>query len=126
MTKSVHDDVLDGALNVIKNNCTRPVACSAYPTTYTEANATYALADVTMASGDFTVANGDVSGRKLTTAAKSGVLIDVSGTATHIAQLDVANTKLLAVTECTSLALTANGSNTVNFPAWDREIADPV
>lgn len=126
MTKTVHDDVLDGALNVIKNNCTRQVACSAAPATYAEANATYALADVTLASGDFTLANGDSSGRKLTTAAKSGALIDVSGTATHIAQLDVANSKLLAVTECTPQALTANGSNTVNFPAWDRELADPA
>jgi hypothetical protein len=126
MAKTIHDDVLDGALNIIKNNCTRQVACSAEPTTYAEANATYALADVTMASGDFTAANGDTSGRKLTTAAKSAVLIDTSGTATHIAQLDVANSKLLAVTTCTSQALTANGTNTVNFPAWKREIADPA
>ncbi len=126
MAKIVHDDVLDGALNIIKNNCTRQVACSAQPTTYTEANATYALADVTMASGDFTAANGDTSGRKLTVAAKSGVLIDTSGTATHVALLDGANSKLLFVTTCTSQALTANGSNTVNFPAWKDEIADPT
>jgi hypothetical protein len=126
MAKTVHDDVLDGALNIIKNNCTRQVACSAQPTTYTEANATYALADVTMASGDFTAANGDTNGRKLTTAAKTGVLIDTSGTANHVALLDVTNSKLLYVTTCTSQALTANGSNTVNFPAWDIEIADPT
>lgn len=126
MAKTIHDDVLDGASNIIKNNCTRQVACSAAPTTFAEANATYALADVTLASGDFTLANGDTSGRKVTTAAKSGVLIDASGTATHIAQLDVANSKLLGVTECTAQALTANGSNTVNFPAWDREFADPA
>lgn len=126
MTKTVHDDVLDAALNIIKDNCTRQVACSAAPTTFAEANATYALADVTMAPADFTIANGDVSGRKVTTAAKSAVLIDVSGTATHIAQLDVVNSKLLGVTECTPQALTANGSNTVNFPAWDRELADPA
>lgn len=125
MAKTVHDDVLDGAFNVIKNNATRQVACSAQPTTYTEGNATYALADVTMAPGDFTLANGDTSGRKVTTAAKSSVLIDTTGTATHIALLDVANSKLLFVTTCTSQALTANGSNTVNFPAWDDEIADP-
>lgn len=125
MAKTVHDDVLDGALNIIKNNCTRMVACSAQPTTYTESNATYALADVTMASGDFTAANGDTSGRKLTVAAKSGVLIDASGTATHNALLDVTNSKLLYVTTTTSQALTANGSNTVNFPAWEIEIADP-
>lgn len=126
MGKSVHDDVLDGAFNIIKNNCTRQVACSAQPTTYTEGNATYALADVTMASGDFTNANGDTSGRKTTVAAKSGVLIDTSGTATHVCLLDVTNSKLLYVTTCTSQAVTANGSNTVNFPAWDIEIADPT
>jgi hypothetical protein len=126
MAKTVHDDVLDGALNIIKNNCTRQVACSAQPTTYTEANATYALADITVDSADFTAANGDTSGRKLTVAAQTGVLIDASGTATYIALLDVANSKLLYVTTCTSQALTANGSNTVNFPAWDLEIADPT
>lgn len=125
MAKIAHDDVMDGALNVIKNNVTRQVACSAQPTTYAEGNATYALADVTMASGDFTLANGDTNGRKVTVAAKSGVLIDTSGTATHVALLDVTNSKLLYVTTCTSQALTANGSNTVNFPAWDIEIADP-
>lgn len=126
MAKAAHDDVMDGALLVIKNNVTRQVACSAQPTTFTEANATYALADVTMASGDFTIANGDTSGRKVTVAAKSGVLIDTSGTANHVALLDVTNSKLLLVTTCTSQALTANGSNTVNFPAWDDEIADPA
>lgn len=126
MGKSVHDDVLDGALNILKNNVTRQVACSAQPTTYTEANSTYALADITVDSTDFTLANGDTSGRKVTIAAQSGVLIDTTGTATHVALLDVANSKLSYVTTCTSQALTANGSNTVNFPAWDIEIADPT
>lgn len=126
MAKAVHDDVLDGAHDIIRNNATRMVACSAQPTTYTEGNATFALADVTMASGDFTKANGDTSGRKMTVGAKSSVLIDTTGTATHVALLDVTNSKLLYVTTCTSQALTANGSNTVNFPAWDIELADPT
>lgn len=126
MAKSVHDDVLDGALNIIKNNCTRVTVCSTQPTTYTEGNATYALADVTVDSTDFTVANGDTNGRKVTTGAQSSVLIDTSGTAAHVALLDVANSKLLYVTTCTSQALTANGSNTVNIPAFDIEIADPT
>lgn len=126
MAKSVHDDVLDGALNIIKNNCTRMTACSAQPTTYAEGNATYALADATMTSGDFTNANGDTNGRKTTVAAKSSVMIDTAGTANHIALLDVTNSKLLYVTTCTDQALTANGSNTVNFPAWDIELADPT
>lgn len=124
MAKIVHDDVLDGAFDVL-DQANVMVACSAQPTTRTEAVSTYALADVAMTPNtDFTKANGDTSGRKVTVAAKSGVLIDTSGTATHIALCD--GTRLLYVTTCTSQALTANGSNTVNFPAWDIEIADPT
>jgi hypothetical protein len=126
MGKTVHDDVLDGALDIILNNADRMTVCSAEPTTYAEANATFALADVTMAPGDYTNADGDTNGRKTTVGAKSSVLIDITGTGTHVALMDVGNTKLLYVTTCTSQALTANGSNTVNFPAWDIEIADPT
>lgn len=125
MAKSVHDDVLDGMLNILKNNATRLVVCSTQPTTYTEANSTYALADVTIDSTDFTNANGDTNGRKTTVAAQSSVLIDTSGTPGHVALLDVANSKLLYVTTCTGGALTANGSNTCNVAAWDIEVADP-
>lgn len=124
MAKATPDAVLDTMLDEIAT-ATRQIACSAQPTSFTEANSTYALADVTLDSGDFSKANGDSSGRKLTTAAQSGVLIDTSGTATHVALVRVADSTLLYVTTCSSQALTANGSNTVNFPAWDIEIADP-
>jgi hypothetical protein len=123
MAKSVHDDVLDGALNIIKNNCTRMTLCSAQPTTYTEGNATFALADVTMASGDFTAANGDTNGRKLTVAAKAAVAVDVGGTGNHVALLDVTNSKLLYVTTCPSTAVALAG--TVDIGSWKVEIADP-
>lgn len=123
MAKLVHDDVLDGALNIIKNNCTRLCVCSTQPTTYTQAITTYELADVTVDSNDFTAANGDVSGRKLTVGAQTGVTVDNSGTFQHIALVDVANSKLLYVTTGTSQVLTAG--NTVDIPAWDIEIADP-
>lgn len=123
MAKSVHDDVLDGALNIIKTNATRMTLCSSEPATYTAGNATVALADVTMASGDFTAANGDTSGRKLTVAAKSAVPVDVTGTGTHIALLDVTNSKLLYVTTCTSQGVSSGG--TVDIGSWKVEIADP-
>jgi hypothetical protein len=125
MAKATPDAVLDQMLDEIAT-ATRMIACSAQPTTYTEATSTFALADVTMAGGDFTKANGDTSGRKVTVAAKSSVLIDASGTANHVALVRVADSTLLYVTTCTSQALTANGSNTVNFPAWDIEIGDPT
>lgn len=122
MAKSVHDDVLDGALNIIKNNVNIMTVCSAEPTSRTEAVTTYALGDVAMVTGDFTNANGDTSGRKTTVASKTGVTVDASGTATHVALCD--GSRLLYVTTCTSQVLTSG--NTITFPAWDVEIADPT
>lgn len=122
MAKSVHDDVLDGAFDVL-DQADLMTVCSQQPTTRTEAITTYKLADIAVTPNtDFTKANGDTSGRKVTVAAKSGVTVDSSGTATHIALVD--GTRLLYVTTCTSQALTAG--NTVNIPAWDVEIADPT
>ena len=122
MAKSVHDTVLDGAFQVL-DAANIMTACNAEPTTRTQAVTTFALADAVMTPvTDFTIANGDVSGRKVTIAAKSGVTVDTTGTATHIALCDATN--LLYVTTCTSQALTA--ANTVNFPAWKIEIADPT
>ena len=125
MAKAIPDAILDKTLDDIAT-ATKQILCSAQPTTYTEANSTYALADVTLSGADFTKANGDTSGRKVTIAAKSGVLIDASGTGNHIALIRTADSTLIYVTTCTSQAVTANGSHTVNFPAWDIELADPA
>lgn len=126
MGKLVPDARLDIFLAAIANECTRVTICSTQPTTYTEANATYALADITVTAGDgngdFTIANGDTNGRKLTLLQQTGVTIDSSGTAQHIALLDVAGTELLAVTTCTSQAVTAGNTATIN--AFDIEISD--
>lgn len=125
MAKAIPDAILDKTLDEIAT-ATKQVLCSAQPTTYAEANSTYALADIVIDSGDFTKANGDTSGRKVTISAQTGVLIDTSGTGTHIALIRTADSTLIYVTTCTSQAVTANGSNTVNMPAWDIEIADPA
>lgn len=122
MAKSVHDDVLDGAFDIL-DQADLMTACSAEPTTRAEAITTFALADAAMTPNtDYTKANGDTSGRKVTVAAKSTQAIDATGTATHVALVDA--TRLLYVTTCTSQALTSGG--TVSFPAWDVEIADPT
>jgi hypothetical protein len=122
MGKAVHDDVIDGAHNTIKNNANLMVLCSAQPTTRAEAVTTYALADVAMASGDFTVADGDGSGRKVTIGAKANFPVDTSGTANHVALVD--GTRLLYVTTCASQALTSG--NDVSTNAWKAEIGDPT
>ena len=122
MAKNAPTIVLDAPLDLIAT-ATSMIICSAQPTTFTEATATFALADVTVAPGDFTKAAGDTSGRKVTVAAKSAILIDASGTANHVALVRVADSTLLYVTTATAQALTANGSNTVSTPAWKIEFA---
>lgn len=132
MAKWINDSALDAALTYIcgatGGNARALVACSAQPTTYVQAFTTYALADVAMTAGDgqgdFTIANGDSSGRKLTTLQQSNVTVDASGTATHVAIVDTVGSVLLAVTTCTSFALTIG--STVTFPAFDFEIGDPT
>ena len=124
MAKSVAALALDASFDYI-DQCNSMIACSQQPTTYTEAVTTYALATVAMTPDtDYTKAAGDASGRKVTVAAKSGVSITNSGDATHIALVKTGATELVYVTTCTTQTLTAGG--TVDFPAWDIEIADPV
>lgn len=120
MSKWSNDSVMDAALDVIAG-ANQMIVCSAQPANRTEAVSTYALADVSMSSGDFAKANGDTSGRKLTVAQKSGIPVDNTGTATHIALVD--GTNLIYVTTCTSQPLTAGNTITVN--SWKAEIADP-
>ncbi len=122
MAKRQNDLMLDAALDYLANNAAAMIACSAEPTTYAEATSTYALADVAIDSSDFTKADGDTSGRKTTVAQQSGVTVDASGDATHVAI--VSADALLYVTTCTTQTLTEG--NTMTFPAWDIELADPT
>ncbi|HTF86292.1 MAG TPA: hypothetical protein VL987_17035 [Cellvibrio sp.] len=123
MAKAIPDAVLDVLLDEIATG-TRMVVCSGQPANFAGI-AAVALADVTLTAGDgngdFTIANGDTSGRKLTVAQQSSVVIDASGDATHVSIDD--GTNLLAVTTCTTQSLTSGG--TVTVPAFDIEVSDP-
>ncbi len=120
MAKFVADAILDLLLDGIAGG-TRLVVCSGQPANFAGI-AAVALADVVIDGGDFSKANGDTSGRKVTVAQQAAIPIDASGTATHVSIDDGAT--LLAVTTCTSQALTAGG--TVTVPAHDYEVSDPA
>ena len=123
MGKSLSDAVIDGALDVAAGD--QISACSAEPTTYTEAITTFKLAISTaVAGGDFVNADGDTSGRKMTVAEQAAVTIDSTGTATHVAITNLSGTLLKVVTTCTSQLLTSGG--TVDIGTFKLEIADPT
>ena len=122
--KWLADSTLELILGLIDNG-TRVGVCSGQPANFAGIAAVL-LAEVVVTAGagggDWTLADGDVSGRKLTLAQQADIPIDVTGTATHITVDDGAT--LLAVTTCTSQALTDTG--TVTGPAFDVEVADPT
>lgn len=118
MAKAIADVVLDQALNKIGTS-TRQVVCSGQPANFAGI-AALNLAQKTLVGGDWTVAAG--AQRKTTVAAATAIAITASGTATHISYDD--GTTLLAVTTCTSQALTSGG--TVTIPTHKFEFASPT
>lgn len=123
MAKFLPDEALDLIGDYVDQSTVMHL-CSAQPANFAGI-AAVSLADVVMtADTDYTKANGDTSGRKITVAAKNGVNVDTSGTGNHIALASTADSKLRAVTTCTSQAVTSG--NQVNFPAWDVETGDPT
>ena len=122
MARSANDLFMDAALDYVIDNSAQICLCSAQPTTRTEAISTYKLAIGALRSGQFSKDDGDASGRKATVAAQSGLTIDASGTATHVAIVSASD--LLYVTVCTSTAVSAGG--TADIGAWDIEVGDPT
>lgn len=109
---------MDAALDVVKT-CTRMDVTSDVGT---PADLTNTLANVAMVpASDYAIADG-TSGRKITTAQKTGVPVTGNGTAKHIV-LSLAGTILLTTT-CTDQVLTSG--NTVTIPAFVEQIGDPT
>jgi len=123
MAKLVHNDVLDAALNYIKNNATEMYVCALQPTDRADAISKALASDTGLTTGDFgSPADGDTNGRKINVVANSGLTASASGDADHIALCS--GTTLLYVTTCTTQTVTSG--NTVNVGTWDVEIADPT
>jgi CHASE2 domain-containing sensor protein len=123
MAKFAHNDVLDGTLNILRNASTKVTICTQQPTNFTEANVTYKLAEASVGAADFTLGAGSPDGRRATIAAKS-TTVATTGTATHVALVDAANSKLLYVTTCTSQALTSG--NALTIQSWTVDVGAPV
>jgi len=128
MPRAVHNDVLDAALNVIKNACTAITFCAGQPTTYAEATTTpgaggKALVQRAAIPGDFTLADGATGGRSLTSAELTDT-VDVTGTGDHVAFVDAGTSRLLYVTTASSQPVTAGGS--FAFPPIEINLGDPV
>lgn len=117
----LNDRVFDSGLAILDTEADRIYLCSQQPATYAEASSTYALGVVTGISIG-APADGTPDGRAVTVGAASGGTITATGTATHYAIVDSANSRLLASSTLTaSQAVTSGntfalGAFTVRFP----------
>lgn len=124
MAKSIHDDVMDGALSYLAENAGHIWVCTtAAITTYADVSSANLTSGAAMTSTNFTIGNGDASGRKAAISQFSSLSVSTSGTAGQIAITSTAS-ELLLLTNCTTQALTSG--NTVTIPTFDYEIADPT
>lgn len=126
MAKYAHPDVLDNGPAYIKANCNKMAVISAYTfgDNYATVNSAI-IADVSMATGDFTLGSSG-NDRTLTTATgKQDTAANASATASHIAFVDTANSKVLWVTEETSGQSITLG-NPVTFPSLVYTSKQPV
>ena len=121
---TLNDRVLDNGLTVLDTEANKIVITSQAATTYTEANATYALGNSTSLS---IAAPTDRAGggREVIVAAITDGSVTSTGTASHYAIIDTANTRLLAVsTLAVSQAVTSG--NTFTLSSVSIGIPDPV
>ena len=118
------DRVFDNGLSVLDTEANKVLVTSQEATTFTEANATYALGNSTSLSINAS-ADRTGGGRKVTVAAISDGAITATGTATHYAIVDTANSRLLATAALTASQSVTNG-NTFTLATFDIGIPDPA
>jgi hypothetical protein len=123
MAATLHDDVLDAALNIVKNNTENLYICSSMPTTFTEASSTYKLG--TKATPGFTGPADDTSGRKLTITAITDGSVSATGTAGFFALTDDSASKLL-VAQALNATQSVTSGNTFTLTSQKVAIPDPT
>lgn len=125
MAANVADRVLDLGLNVLDTEADKIYITNAEATTFTQAITTFALGNKNFGAGAVTgspAAGTTPTGRKVTTAAVTDGTITATGTATHWAIVDSANSRLLAVGTLAASQGVTNG-NTFTLTAFDIKLA---
>lgn len=124
MAATLHDDVFDGALNIIKNLTENLYICkTSQPTTFDEASNTKKVG--VKASPTFTGPGNGASGRTLTVDAITDSTVTGDGTAGWFALCDDSASKLLAAYELNATQVVTTG-NTFSLTAIAINIPDPV
>jgi hypothetical protein len=118
----INDRVFDNGLTVLDTEANRLDICSTEPATYTAATSTNTLGNKTSLSVGAPT-DRTPSGRKVVVAAITDGTVTGTGTATHWAITDTANSRLLA-TGSLSASQAVTSGNTFTLGAFDIGIPD--
>lgn len=121
---TLNDRVLDFGLNVLDTEANRIDITSQEATTYTEAITTYSLGNSTSLSIGVPQDRSG-GGREVVVAAITDGSVTTSGTATHYAIVDTANTRLLATGSLSTPEAVTSG-NTFTLSSVAIGIPDPA
>ena len=121
---TLNDRVFDEGLTVLDTEANRIDITSQEATTYTEATSTYTLGNSTSLSIG-APADRSGGGREVTAAAISDGSVSGTGTATHFAIVDTANSRLLATGALSSSQAVTSG-NTFTLASFTIGIPDPA
>lgn len=117
----LNDNTLDNGLAALKAAADKTFICNAEPATYTAATSTFALGNKNFGAGAVfpaAIAAGTPSGRKLTRAAITDGTVTATGTASHIADVTTASTRLETATSLSATQSVTSG-NTFSLAAAD-------
>jgi len=121
----LNDRVFDNGLTILDTEANRLDICSSEPTTYTAATSTASLGNKSIGAGDIGApAAGSPNGRQVTVSALTAGSVTATGTATHYAITDTANSRLLATGALTASQAVTNG-NTFSTSSFTIRIPSP-
>jgi hypothetical protein len=117
--------VLDLGLTVLDTEASDLHICSSEPSTFGGVGST-TLGNVSIGAGGIGAPAARVpSGRRVTVAALSGGSVTATGTATHYAIVDTANSRLLAAGALSASQAVSSG-NSFSLGSFDIGIPDPA
>jgi hypothetical protein len=122
MAKFASNDVLDAALAVVAG-ANRMLLLAGQPASYAAAVAG-TLAEAAMTPAQFSLAAGSGGTRRLSVAARTGLVAQAAGTADHVALVDGVGQRLLYVTTCPPQPLLAGSP--LQVASWQVEIGAPL
>jgi len=121
---TLNNRLFDNGLTVLDTEANKILITSQEAADYTGANSTYALGNSTSLSIG-APADRTGGGREVTVSAISDGTVTGSGTATHYAIVDTANSRLLATGSLTTSQVVTSG-NTFSLGSFTIGIPDPA